>query len=93
MLIGTIQIELYIPGAGSLKEKRFILKSIKTKIRNGFNVSITEINYFDKWQRSTVGVACISNERRFIDETLSKVIRSISKDNRIEIIDQLIEIL
>ena len=93
MLIGTLQIELYIPGTGSLKEKRFVLKSIKTKIQNSFNVSIAEVDFLDKWQRSTLGIACVANENRFIDETLSKVIRTISKDYRVEIINQLIEIL
>lgn len=93
MLIGSVQIELYIPGIGSLKEKRFVLKSIKTKIRNSFNVSLTEVDYLDKWQRSILGIACVSNDRRFIDETCSKVIRAISRDTRVEIIDQIIEIL
>ena len=93
MLIGTVQIELYLPGIGSLKEKRFILKSIKVKIRKLFNVSLAEVDFLDKWQRSVLGIACVSNDRRFIDETLSKVLGAISKDNRIEIIDQLIEVL
>ena len=92
MLIGTIQIELFIPGAGSL-EKLFVLKSIKTKIRNLFNVSVAEVDFLDKWQRSILGIACVSNSRRFIDETLSKVIGAVSKEDRAEIIDQVIEIL
>ena len=93
MLIGTIQIELFLPGAGSLKEKRFVLKSIKAKIRNLFNVSVAEVDFLDKWQRSVLGIACVSNNRRFIDETLSKVVGIVSKEDRIEIIDQVIEIL
>jgi uncharacterized protein YlxP (DUF503 family) len=92
MLIGTIQIELLLPGAGSLKEKRFVLKSIKTKIRNLFNVSVAEVDFLDKWQRSILGIACVSNNRRFIDETLSKVMGAVAKEDRIEIIDQVIEI-
>jgi uncharacterized protein YlxP (DUF503 family) len=92
MLIGTLQVELYLPGTGSLKEKRFVLKSIKTRIRNVYNVSVAEVDHLDKWQRSTLGVACVANNRRFIDETLNKVIQTISRDDRIEIIDQLVEI-
>jgi uncharacterized protein YlxP (DUF503 family) len=92
MLIGTIQIELFLPGAGSLKEKRFVLKSIKIRIRNLFNVSVAEVDFLDKWQRSILGIACVSNNRRFIDETLSKVVGVVSKEDRIEIIDQVIEI-
>jgi uncharacterized protein YlxP (DUF503 family) len=92
MLIGTIQIELFLPGACSLKEKRFVLKSIKTRIRNLFNVSVAEVDFLDKWQRSVLGIACVSNNRRFIDETLSKVVGVVSKEDRIEIVDQVIEI-
>jgi uncharacterized protein YlxP (DUF503 family) len=93
MLIGSVQIELYIPGIGSLKEKRFVLKSIKTKIRNSYNVSLAEVDYLDKWQRSILGIACVSTDRRFIDEICSKVITAISRDDRVQIIDQVIEIL
>ena len=45
MLVGTLEVELYLPGTSSLKEKRFILKSIKTKIRNSYNVSIAEVDF------------------------------------------------
>ena len=93
MLIGTLSVEMYIPGTGSLKEKRFILKSLKTKIQNRFNVSVAEVEHQDKWQRTTLGIACVANERRFLDETLSKVINFILNDNRVEITDQVCEIL
>jgi len=93
MFIGSMQVELHLPGALSLKEKRFALKSIKTKLRNQFNISIAEIDYHDKWQRSLLGIACVSKDRRFIDEALSKVIQFIDRDHRVEIIDHIIEVL
>ena len=93
MLVGTVTVELYLPGIGSLKEKRFVLKSIKTKIRNRFNVSIAEVDFHDKWQHSCLGIACISNNRRFLDETLSKVMNAITQDFRVEVMDQVTEIL
>lgn len=92
MLIGTLNVEMYIPGTASLKQKRFVLKSIKTKIRNRFNVSVAEVEHQDKWQRATLGIACVANERRFLDESLSKVLNFIINDDRIEIIDQVVEI-
>ena len=93
MLIGTAQIELYIPGTFSLKEKRFILQSIKKKIQNQFNVSIAEVDYHDKWQRACLGIACVSNDRRFLDKTLSNVMNAVQRENRVEILNQVIEIL
>lgn len=93
MLIGTAQIELFIPGSHSLKEKRFILKSIKARIQNQFNVSIAEVDFHDKWQRSCLGVACISNERKHAEKIIDNILRFIERDNRLEIIDQAVEIL
>lgn len=92
MLVGTLRVELYLPGTSSLKEKRFILKSIKTKIRNKYNVSIAEVDFQEKWQRSCLGIACVSNNRRFLDTTLAKVLNAITRENRLEIIDQTTEI-
>lgn len=93
MLIGSAQFEFLIPGVASLKEKRFVLKSIKTRLQNKFNISVAEVDHHDKWQRACIGIACVSNERRFLDETLNKVMNVFLEDNRIELIDHCIEIL
>ena len=92
MFIGVAQVELFIPESGSLKSKRFVLKSIKTRIRNKFNVSIAEIENNDKWQRSSFGVAVVSNDKKIINSTLTRVINFIENDCRVEIIDQTMEI-
>lgn len=93
MIVGVGQIELYFPQSNSLKEKRFALRSLKTKIRNKFNVSISEIDNIDKWQRVTLGVAFISNQRKFIDQTMTQIINLIDQDGRIEVLDHFIEIM
>ncbi|MBN1352189.1 DUF503 domain-containing protein [candidate division KSB1 bacterium] len=93
MLIGTCQIELFVPDSGSLKSKRFIIESIKTRIRQRFNVSISEIGDTEKWQRISLGIALVSNETRFIDKAMSQIINFIEKDDRVEILDYSTEIL
>ncbi len=93
MLIGTAEIEIYLPGTFSLKEKRFVLQSIKKRIHNTFNVSIAEIDFQDKWQRSSLGIACVSNDRRHIDTTINKVLQTICRENRVEVLNQVTEIL
>lgn len=92
MFVAVAQIELYIPESGSLKSKRFVLASIKTKMRNKFNVSVAELDHNDKWQRSTLGIAVISNERKIVDSTLNQIVNFIEEDNRIEVLDYAIEI-
>jgi len=87
MFVGVSQIEFFIPESGSLKSKRFVLKSIKTKIRNKFNVSVAEVENNDKWQRSTFGVAIVSNDKKIIDSTLNQILNLIEDDGRVEVID------
>ena len=92
MFVGVGQVELYIPESGSLKSKRFVLKSIKTKIRNKFNVSVAEVENNDKWQRASLGIAVVSNDKKIVDSTLNQVINFIENDFRVEVIDRSIEI-
>jgi uncharacterized protein YlxP (DUF503 family) len=92
MLVGICHIELFLPESGSLKDKRSVLSSIKRNIQNRYNVSIAEVGENDKWQRGILGIAMVSNERKFIDQTMTAVIKVIDRDSRAEIIDHLVEI-
>ncbi len=93
MVIGTCCVQLYLPESGSLKSKRQFLKSIKDKVRNKFNVSIAEIKDNDLWQRATLGISTVANDRRFTNEILSKVVKQIQSENGVEVLDYQIEIL
>ncbi|MCM8764928.1 MAG: DUF503 domain-containing protein [Candidatus Omnitrophica bacterium] len=62
MVVGVWKIELHMPYAQNLKDKRNLLQSILVKSRNRFNVSIAEVDYHDKWQRSMMGIACVDHE-------------------------------
>jgi hypothetical protein len=92
MVIGTCSIQLYFSESGSLKRKRQFLKRIKDRVRNKFNVSIAEIKDNDLWQRATLGVSTVANDKRFTNEILSKVIHLIEEENGVEILDYQIEI-
>ena len=76
-----------------LKEKRYILKSIKTRIANKFNVSIAEVDYNDKWQRATLGVAKVSSDVNSIDKVFSYIDNLLEKDTRIEVINRDVRIV
>jgi uncharacterized protein YlxP (DUF503 family) len=93
MIIASCTIELFIPNSGSLKEKRFTVKSIKDKIRNQFNVSIAEVDNLDKWQRATLAIVQVSNEKKFVDETLDKIFRLIDSYPEAQIVNRIIEYL
>ena len=87
MVVGTCTISLHIPESGSLKSKRWVLRRIKDRVRNKFNVSIAEIDDFDLWQRATLGVAVVSKDGRFADQVIAKVIDLIRSDGNAHIID------
>jgi uncharacterized protein YlxP (DUF503 family) len=92
MHIGICTLHLRLLESHSLKEKRRIIKSIKDRIRNKFNVSIAEIDRQDKWQLATLGVACVSNDARFANGVLSKVVNFIDEAHPVELVDYEIEI-
>ncbi len=84
-------MELFIPESGSLKSKRFILKSLKTRLRNKFNISVAEVDSNDKWQRAVIGISTVSNDRKLIESTFNQVLNVISSDVRVELIDHVVE--
>jgi uncharacterized protein YlxP (DUF503 family) len=87
LLVGTCTVSFHIPGSGSLKSKRFILKSLKDRIRHKFNVSVAEVDHFDLWQRSTIAVAVVSRDGRFADRVIAKVLDLIESEADINVID------
>ncbi len=94
MNIGVCKIELRLPGNLSLKGKRRVLKSITTRIKSKFNVSIAEVNDQELWQLATLGICYVSNNSRHTNEVLSKVMDFVV-DGRfeVEILNYEIEIL
>ena len=93
MVVGLASIEIHIPECGSLKRKRQFLKSIKDRVKNRFNVSIAEVDHNDLWQRTTLGVSVVANQKLFADQVLAGVVDLISKESGIEILDYSIELL
>ncbi|MBI2902951.1 MAG: DUF503 domain-containing protein [Candidatus Methylomirabilis oxyfera] len=93
MTVGTCRLELHISGNSSLKGKRRVVKSIKDRVQGRFNVSIAEVDRLDDWQRATLGIACVSNDPRFVDEILSKVVNLIEADADARIIDYEIDLV
>ena len=93
MIIGTCLLKLTIYESNSLKDKRQVIKSIIERIQSRFNVSIAEVDLNDKWSVSVIGFACVSNNKKHIDQIISNVVNFIDSDSRVEIIDHEIEIL
>ena len=94
MNVGVCRISLRLPENMSLKGKRRVIKPIITQLRNKFNVSVAEVDDQDLWQKATIGVCCLSNDKRYTNEVLSKVVNFVN-DGRfgVEMLEYKIEIL
>jgi uncharacterized protein YlxP (DUF503 family) len=94
MKIGILMINLRLPENSSLKGKRQLLKPITARLKNRFNVSVAEIDHQDLWQLASLGICCVSNEKRHIDEVLSKVVNFVSSGQfNVEMLEHEIEII
>ena len=93
MPVGLLTLELHIPDAQSLKDKRQVLRSLKDKLRREFNVAVAEMEHQDSWQRSVVGIVTISNEEKHLREVLQKVLDEADRILGSFLINQAIEIV
>ena len=88
MNVGVCKIKVRIPESHSLKGKRIVVKSLRQRIQNKFNVSVAEVDDNESWQMATLGITCVSNSARHADESISNVLSYIESSREdLEIID------
>lgn len=93
MQVGTLLLELDIPSAYSLKDKRRVLNSLKEKLKNRFNVSVSEVGEKDIWNRGYLAVAVIGDDNKFIDAQLQEVLKFVEMFKDVLLIDVRMEII
>jgi len=92
MTIGSLQVKLVVRQSLSLKDKRSVIKSLKERVRNKFNVSIAEVGALDHRQLCVLGVAVIGNDARFVNSSLSNVVSFIRACHGVELVDYELEL-
>jgi uncharacterized protein len=92
MVVGICSIDLRLPGNDSLKGKRSVVRRIKERVKNTFNVSVAEVEYLDMLQRVGLGIAFVSNDASHVHSTLSKVVNFIDHLYVAELLDYHIEV-
>ncbi|MDD2574108.1 MAG: DUF503 domain-containing protein [Bacillota bacterium] len=85
MFTGICKLDIVLYESESLKDKRRILKSITERLKNKYNISVSEVGNNDKWQTASIGVSTVSNSRLHADRVLDAVIRFVETDVRVEI--------
>ena len=94
MPIATLTLELAIEDAQSLKDRRQVVRSLKEKLRHGFNISIAEMDDGLLWNRATLGVVAISSSAAYLNGQLREVeaaARRLSVGLGCEILDSYVE--
>lgn len=72
-VIGILTLEIHVEHSHSLKDKRHVIKSLKDRLRERFNVSMAEIDHLDSWQNSVIAAVTVSNDRVYAEQLLHKV--------------------
>lgn len=91
MPIGLLTLEIHIPDARSLKDKRQIVRSLKDRLRAHFNVAVAELDHQDLWQRARVGVVSISGDRRHLEQSLQAIAEESERVLERDLVSQEIE--
>ncbi|WP_338469812.1 DUF503 family protein [Niallia sp. XMNu-256] len=84
MIVGLLAFECIIYDAHSLKEKRAVLQRVLTRIKQKFNVSISEVDFQDSWQRSKIAIAAVASARNPVEMELQNVLKFIDSFPEIE---------
>lgn len=96
MPVAFLALEIRIEAAHSLKDKRQVLRSLKDRLRNSFNISVAEIDVTDLWQRATIGIVSISSSRDYLEGLMRNVEREavrIANNNGAEVVDSFMDYL
>lgn len=93
MTVGVLQLELAVPDAMSLKDKRRAIRSLKDRLSNGRNVSVAEVGALDEHRRCVLGVAMVSNDSKYVEGALSRLVDFVRLAPRVSLIDYQIDLL
>lgn len=75
MTVAIARVTLVLAAAHSLKDKRMVLRRLKDRVRDKFNVSIAEVDAQDVWQRAVVGITLVGSDRKHTESAIDEVLR------------------
>ena len=91
MPVGLLTLEIRLPEAHSLKEKRAVVRKVRDRIRARFNVAVAELDAQDVWQRATLGVASVSDSRTLLESVFHQVLRQAERTLGDDVADHVVE--
>jgi len=85
-LFCALRLELELPFASSLKDKRQTLRSLKDRLRRK-NVSVVEVDHQEVWQRATVELALAAVSRHAAEEKREEIRRQLLNYEELAIVE------
>ena len=92
MYVGAMKVRMIVRESHSLKDKRQVLSSIKDKLKNGFNISVAEIDEQENRQMIVLGIGMVGNESQHVRHELEKIAQALRMHPIAEFIDQTTEV-
>jgi uncharacterized protein len=91
MVVGICAIEIVLPYAQSLKDKRRVLKGLKDRLKSRHNISMAEVGGQDLWQRATLGIAAVAESRGPLEDLFGRIRREIEEHIPGDVVDEQID--
>lgn len=86
MIVGVARVEVHLPRAQSLKDKRSALKSVRDQLRGRFNVAVAEVEPNERWQRAVLGLASVGEDRPYVEGLMREVLAWMRSSHLIAIV-------
>lgn len=93
MIVGVAAVELHVHGSQSLKAKRGVVRSIIGRVRNRFNVSVSEVGGQGTWQRAVIGLSMTGSQEVPLRRALERAVQFIEDTHLAEVIDSEVELI
>ncbi|MGH9359289.1 MAG: DUF503 domain-containing protein [Terriglobia bacterium] len=77
--MGLLTLEIQLPYAHSLKEKRAVVQKLLGRLRSRFNVAVAEMDHQEAWQRATISVVSVSSSQPVLESSLRKTLEEAEK--------------
>ena len=81
MWVSVLRIDLAIPGARSLKDRRQVVKSLKERLVARFEISCAEVGDAETWTRASLGITAFSNDRPYLQDLMDALVRYAGNDH------------
>lgn len=93
MVVGAALVEIHVHASQSLKQKRGVVRSIQQRLRNEFNISVSEVGGQGTWQRAVLGMTAAGSEAMQVKKVLERAIRFVENLHLAEVLNSDLELL